>query len=243
MGMRGTEVAKEAADIVLTDDNFSTIVKAIEGGRSIYANITKFVHLMFTSNLGEIIVIFIPIVAGFPLLLLPLQILWINLVNDIFPALSLAVEPPSPETMSRRPLSARESLLSKPFLFLISWQAAMLRNHACRLFLVFANLRRRSSRPHCYVVVRRRVQLGHLYNCRSRTRSAFAGFFRNPYIFLATLIVIGLQSLAVYFPPLSRVLDTVPPTNADFVVIGLSVILPIAIVEITKIFVRRKSGD
>ena len=244
MGMRGTEVAKEAADIVLTDDNFSTIVKAVEGGRAIYANITKFVHLMFTSNLGEVIVIFIPIAAGFPLPLLPLQILWVNLITDIFPALALALEPPAPETMSRRPLSAQESILSKPFLFLISWQAAMLA--AITLAAYFWSLQTYGEGAHTRTVTLLSVvgvQLGHLYNCRSRTRSAFAGFFRNPYIFAATLIVIGLQSLALYFPPLARVLDTVPPTNADFVVIALSVILPIVIVEITKIFIRRKPGD
>ena len=89
MGMRGTEVAKEAADIVLTDDNFATIVKAIEGGRTIYANIIKFVHLMFSGNLAEVILIFSAIVTGLPLPLLPLQILWMNIVTDIFPAFAL----------------------------------------------------------------------------------------------------------------------------------------------------------
>ena len=244
MGMRGTEVAKEAADIVLTDDNFSTIVKAIEGGRSIYANITKFVHLMFTSNLGEIIVIFIPIAAGFPLPLLPLQILWINLVTDVFPALALAVEPPAPNTMMRRPLSSRESLLSTPFLFLISWQGAMLAS--ITLAAYFWSLQTYGEGSHARTITLLCVvgaQLGHLYNCRSRSRSTFEGFFRNPYIFLASAIVIGLQLLAIYFPPLARVLDTVPPTNADFAVIMLSVISPIVIVEITKLFARRKSGD
>ncbi len=242
MGMRGTEVAKEAADIVLTDDNFSTIVKAVEGGRSIYANITKFVHLMFSSNLGEIIVIFIPIAAGFPLPLLPLQILWVNLVTDIFPALSLAVEPPSPETMSRRP-QQQEGLLSAPFLFLISWQGTMLA--AITLAAYFWALQTYGEGAHARTVTLLSVvgvQLGHLYNCRSRTRSAFEGFFRNPYIFIASLIVIALQLLALYFPPLARVLDTVPPANADFIVILLAVIIPVVIVEITKIFARRKPG-
>ena len=126
MGGRGTEVAKEASDIVLTDDNFSTIVKAIEGGRTIYANILKFVHLMFSHNLGEVLVIFAAIMAGLPLPLLPLQILWINLVTDIFPALALAVEPSSPETMSRKPHSPSEAMLSRKFMFLIFWQGAML---------------------------------------------------------------------------------------------------------------------
>lgn len=244
MGMRGTEVAKEAADIVLTDDNFSTIVKAIEGGRSIYANITKFVHLMFTSNLGEIIVIFIPIAAGFPLPLLPLQILWINLVTDVFPALALAIEPPARDTMMRRPLSSRESLLSTPFLFLISWQGAMLA--AIALAAYFWSLQTYGEGSHARTVTLLCVigaQLGHLYNCRSRSRSTFERFFGNPYIFLATAIVLGLQLLAIYFPPLARVLDTVPPTNADFAIIMLSVISPIVIVEIAKLFARRKSGD
>jgi Ca2+-transporting ATPase len=93
MGERGTEVAKEAADIVLADDNFATIVTAIEGGRAIYANIRKFVHMMFSHNLGEVLTVFVAIVAGWPLPLLPLQILWMNLVTDVFPAFALALEP------------------------------------------------------------------------------------------------------------------------------------------------------
>lgn len=241
MGMRGTEVAKEAADIVLTDDNFSTIVKAVEGGRAIYANITKFVHLMFSHNLGEILVIFIPIAAGFPLPLLPLQILWINLVTDIFPALALAVEPPSPKTMTRGPLSSRETLLSKPFLVLISWQGAMLAMIALAAY--FWSLQTYGEGAHTRTVTLLAVvgsQLGHLYNCRSRTNSAFNGFFSNPYIFAATGAVLVLQIVAIYFPPLARVLGTVRPTATDFGVILLSILSPIIIVEIIKLIARRK---
>lgn len=242
MGLRGTEVAKEAADIVLTDDNFSTLVKAVEGGRAIYANIIKFVQMMFSHNLAEIIVIFIPIAAGLPLPLLPLQILWINLVTDIFPALALAVEPPSPDVMNRRPLAAHENLLSAPFLFLISWQGAMLA--AITLAAYFWALQNYGAGAHAQTVVLFSivgVQLGHLYNCRSRTRSAFVGFFSNPYIFVATFVVIGLQLLAVYFAPLAQILDTVPPKGADFIVIAVSVLLPILIVESVKIYGRRKT--
>src|SRR6185369_749694 len=115
MGQRGTEVAKEAADVVLADDNFETILSAVEGGRTIYANIIKFVLMIFTA-----------IAAGWPLPLLPLQILWMNLVTDVFPALGLAVEPASPEIMNQPPRSSRSTLLSKPFLVLIAWQAVML---------------------------------------------------------------------------------------------------------------------
>src|SRR6188472_1624365 len=126
MGQRGTEVAKEAADVVLADDNFKTIVRAIEGGRTIYANIIKFVHMMFSHNLGEVLMIFIAIAAGWPSPLLPLQILWMNLVTDVFPALALAVEPSSREVMNQPPRSSRSTILSRPFLFLIAWQAVML---------------------------------------------------------------------------------------------------------------------
>ncbi len=244
MGMRGTEVAKEAADIVLTDDNFSTIVKAIEGGRAIYANIIKFVQMMFSHNLAEVVVIFVPIAAGFPLPLLPLQILWINLVTDVFPALALAVEPPAADTMSRRPHSPQESLLSRSFLFLISWQGAMLA--AIALAVYFWALQTYGAGAHTHTLTLMTVvgtQLGHLYNCRSRTRSAFDGFFSNPYIFVATAIVIGLQLLAVYFAPLAKILETVPPNNSDWLVIIGSIILPVVIVEITKIIQRVRSSN
>jgi len=171
-----------------------------------------------------------------------LQILWVNLVTDIFPALALAVEPPAPETMSRKPLSPQENLLSASFLFLISWQGAMLA--AITLAAYFWSLQTYGEGAHSRTVVLFAVvgvQLGHLFNCRSKTRSAFEGVFRNPYIFGAIAIVICLQLSAVYFTPLARVLDTFPPANYDFAVILLSVILPVVVVEITKIFARRKS--
>ncbi len=241
MGMQGTEVAKEAADVVLTDDNFATLVKAIEGGRAIYSNITQFVQMMFSHNLGEIILIFVPIAAGFPLPLLPLQILWVNLVTDIFPALALAIEPPSPETMNRKPRSPNESLLSTPFLLTIAWQGAML--GIISLVAYFWALQVYGEGSHARTIALLSVvgvQIGHLFNCRSQTRSAFSGFFGNPYIFAATAIVIGLQLLALYFPPLARVLDTTPPVNSDYFVVVISIVLPVVIVEITKYFVRRR---
>lgn len=240
MGKNGTEVAKEAANIVLTDDNFSTLVSAIEGGRTIYANITKFVQMMFSHNLGEILVVFIPIAAGLSLPLLPVQILWVNLVTDVFPALALAVEPPAPEVMQQRPLDAQKSLLSPPFLLLIVWQGIML--GTVTLIAYLWALQAYDDGAHARTIVLLSVvgaQLGHLYNCRSRTRSAFDGFFRNPYIFAASVIVIWLQLLAVYWSPLVRVLDTVAPNKIDLAVFALSVIIPVVIVEIVKLFTRK----
>ena len=241
MGQRGTEVAKEAADVVLADDNFATILKAVEGGRTIYANITKFVHMMFSHNLGEVLVIFTAIAAGWPLPLLPLQILWMNLVTDVFPALALAVEPASKEIMKQPPRSSRTTFLSKPFLILIGWQSAMLA--AIGLGAYVWALEVYGPGPHSRTVALFAlvsVQLGHTFNCRSRTRSTFDGLFSNPFIWIAALVVVSLQLLAVYFSPLAAVLGTVKPSSIDWVVIGSCGLLAVGIVEVTKFAFRRR---
>jgi Ca2+-transporting ATPase len=235
-GMRGTDVAKEAADVVLTNDNFATIVSAIEGGRTIYTNILKFVHLMFSKNFGEVIVIFVAILAGLPLPLLPLQILWMNLVTDVFPALALAVEPASPNTMRNPPRPPNESLLSRSFMILIGWQGAMLAGIALAEY-VWA-LDRYGDSEHARTVALFAliaVQLGHLFNCRSRSRSAFSRFFSNPFIFGAVGIVVLLQTVAAYFTPLSKILGLVTPNGYDWAAFGIAVALPIMIVELTKL--------
>lgn len=240
MGQRGTEVAKEAADVVLADDNFATIVRAIEVGRTIYANITKFVHLMFSKNLGEVLTIFPAIAIGWPLPLLPLQILWINLVTDVFPGLALALEPTAPGVMKQPPHSQSSGFLSRPFLVLIGWQGAMLA--AINLAAYAWALGRYGAGAHARTVallVLVSGQLGHLFNCRSRHNSAFAGVTGNPYIWMAAGSMIGLQLLAVYFTPLARVLHVVQPNSADWAAIVIAAVVPIVIVEVTKVVARR----
>jgi Ca2+-transporting ATPase len=240
MGKRGTEVAKEAADVVLADDNFETIVRAIEGGRTIYSNITKFVHMMFSHNLGEVLMIFTAIASGWPLPLLPLQILWMNLVTDVFPALALAVDPPSPAVMKQRPRDPSASLLSKDLLILIGWQAMMMALLALTAY-VWA-LRMYGPGAHARTVALFAIigaQLGHMFNCRSRTRSALDGLFRNPFIWAATLIVILLQFLAIYFSPLAIVLGTTRLAEIDWIVIGFCVVTPVIVVEISKATAKR----
>lgn len=241
MGQRGTEVAKQAADVVLADDNFETILRAIEGGRTIYSNITKFVHMMFSHNLGEVLVIFTAIALGWPLPLLPLQILWMNLVTDVFPALALAVEPASRDIMNQPPRSSRTTFLSRPFLVLIGWQSAMLAAIALSAY-VWA-LRNYGSGPHSRTLALLALislQLGHTFNCRSKTRSAFDGIFTNPFLWIAASIVIALQLAAIYLAPLATVLGTVEPFAIDWVVIVSCALLPIGIVEVAKFRFRRQ---
>jgi Ca2+-transporting ATPase len=243
MGQRGTEVAKEAADVVLADDNFATIVRAVEGGRTIYANITKFVHMMFSHNLGEVLMIFTAIAAGWALPLLPLQILWMNLVTDVFPALALAVEPASPEIMKQRPRDPERSLLSTKLVILIAWQAAMLA--ALALAAYGWALQVYGPGAHSRTIALLALiggQMGHTFNCRSRTRSAFSGLLRSPFILIAAVIVISLQLLAVYVSPLARVLGTVRPSETDWLVVILCSVAPVVIFETTKAFSRWRTA-
>jgi Ca2+-transporting ATPase len=241
MGQRGTEVAKEAADIVLADDNFATILKAVEGGRTIYANIIKFVHMMFSHNLGEVLMIFTAIAAGWPLPLLPLQILWMNLVTDVFPALALAVEPAAKDIMNRPPRSAHTSFLSKPFLILIGWQSVMLAAIGLGAYLWALEMYGPGAHSRTIALFALvAVQLGHTFNCRSRTRSAFDGIFTNPFLWIALVIVVLLQLLACYFSPLAAVLGTVRPATTDWIVIASCGLLTIVIVEVVKFVSRRR---
>ena len=121
MGMPGTDVAKDAADMVLTDDNFASIVAAVEEGRGIFANIRKFVHYLFSCNISEVLTLFICILAGVPTPLLPVQILWVNLVTDGLPALALGVDPKSPHLMQRPPRDPREGVLTRATVQDIMW--------------------------------------------------------------------------------------------------------------------------
>jgi P-type Ca2+ transporter type 2C len=238
MGERGTEVAKEAADIVLADDEFSTIVAAIEGGRTIYANIGKFVHMMLSHNLAEIITIFIPIIAGWPLPLLPLQVLWLNLATDVFPAFGLALEPAAPDTMTSPP--RREDTLLTPVLFrTIAWQSAVLAaislvSYRWALGVYGEGAHARTVALFALVG----VQIGQTFNCRSRTRPAFENVHRNLYLWMAVGVVLLLQMASVRAGSLRHILGVVPPAPADWLVFALAIVIPIIVVDAVKL-VRR----
>jgi Ca2+-transporting ATPase len=241
MGGRGTEVAKEAADIVLADDNFATIVAAIDGGRAIYANIIKFVHMMFSHNLNEVLTIFVALLVGWPLPLLPLQILWLNLATDVFPAFALALEPGSRDAMRRPPRDPKEALFSSSLIALIVAQAAML---ACITLAMYAwALRAYGAGPHAHTIALLAligVQIGHTFNCRSRSRSAFDGLFSNPHIWYASATVLGMQAVLFSSARLMQIVGVVRPQARDLVILGAAVVLPVAIVEVGKWVARRR---
>jgi P-type Ca2+ transporter type 2C len=245
MGIKGTEAAREAADIIITDDNFATIVKAVEQGRVIYANIHRFIHYLFSCNLSEIIVLSVPILAGWPLPLTALQILWLNLVTDVFPALALALEPSRDDIMRRPPRDPRAELVTPRFLGLITVQSLLLAAVTLAAFTIGLGwhgtsgegLRRAGTMTFMTLAL---AQLTHAFNVRSATRSALGGrLFTNAGLWFAVGSCVVLQVAAVAVPPLRELMHTVAPGWRDAVVIAVCALLPVPVVELAKVAGRR----
>lgn len=226
MGHRGTDVARDAADIVLQDDWFPTIGAAIEEGRVIYDNIRKFVFYLFSCNLAEIFVLLVAGAFG-AAPLLPIQILWLNLVTDTFPALALAMEPAEPGVMARAPRPPGSALLSRAFLRAITVHAAML---AAVTLAAFAWALRSGNADTASTVTFMTLalaQLFHLGTARSHEPVlAPARIITNRWALASVALVMTLQVMAVSVPPLRVVLHTVPLTWRDWVVIVLLSGLP-----------------
>ncbi len=248
MGIKGTEVAKENADMVITDDNFASIVGAVEQGRIIYGNILRFIHYLLSCNISEILTVFIALMIGWPLPLVALQILWLNLVTDIFPAFALALEPSAPNVMKRSPRDPAESLLPLPFIALIVWQGLLLTTVTLFAFGIGLywysdnedGLRRASTLAFMTLSF---SQVFHVFNARSQTRSAFTDrLFTNGWLWGAVGICLLLQFAAVYIPLLQTVLHTVPPTVPEWGLIAVCSLFPLAAVELVKVFQRLAVG-
>jgi len=249
MGIKGTDVAKETADMVITDDNFATIVGAVEQGRIIYANILRFIHYLFSCNFSEILTVFIAIMIGWSLPLGPLQILWLNMITDIFPALALALEPSAPDMMKRQPRDPKESLLPPRFIGLIVWQGLLLAGVTLLAFFIGMRwygtegdgLRHAVTLAFMTLAL---AQVFHAFNARSQRRSAFdARLFTNGWLWGAVLVCLLLQVAAVYVPFLQTVLHTVPLTATDWGVIAACSLLPVAVVELVKVIQRFASRN
>lgn len=228
MGRRGTDLAKEAAGVVLEDDRFTTVVAAVEEGRVIFDNIRKFVFYLFSCNLAEIVVLLGAGLTGLPLPLLPLQILWLNLVTDTFPALVLAFEPADDDVMLRRPRAPRSGILSPSLLRSAIAYSVLIAG--CVLAAFVLGLRAHPESPrHAVTMAFMTValaQLFHLGNARSNAPVlAPHRALANPLAVGAVALVIALQLLALYLQPLRDLLDLVPLTFTEWsLVLGLSVI-------------------
>ena len=244
MGIKGTEVAKENSDMVITDDNFASIVGAIEQGRIIYGNIIRFIHYLFSCNLSEVITVFVALMIGWPLPLAALQILWLNLITDIFPAFSLALEPSTPDIMKRRPRDPKEPILPPELIFLIAWEGLLLAGATLAAFAAGLNwygnegegLKRATTIAFMTLAL---TQVFHVFNARSRNRSAFTRqLFTNGWLWAAIATCLLLQIAAVHVPLLQRVLNTVSPSMPEWGLIFGCSLLPVAVIEIVKYLQR-----
>jgi Ca2+-transporting ATPase len=225
MGITGTDVAKEASSLILVDDNFATIKSAIKEGRNIYENIRKFIRYLLASNVGEILVMFFAMLCGLPLPLIPIQILFVNLVTDGLPAMALGLDAPEDDVMKRNPRNANEGvfgrglgwkIISRGFLIGISTLIAF--------YVVYRanpdNLTYAQTIAFATLVL---AQLIHVFDCRSE-RSIFSrNPFGNLYLVGAVLSSLLLMLAVMYVQPLQAIFHTVPISGRDWLlVLGMS---------------------
>jgi len=214
MGITGTDVTKEASDMILTDDNFSTIVNAVEEGRGIYDNIKKFIYYLLSANLAEVMVIFIaimfiadPITGTILLPLLPLQILWMNLVTDGLPALALGIEPKEPDIMKRKPRNPKESILNKNSIYLMLIVSTIITIGTLWVFTSEISSGVNHARTMAFTTIVM-FELFAAMNFRSDHPITEIGFFTNKKLLLAIASSMLLQLMVVYIPFFGSIFQT-----------------------------------
>jgi Ca2+-transporting ATPase len=218
MGLRGTDAAREAADLVLLDDNFATLVAAVREGRAIYDNIRKFVKYLLSSNVGELWVMLLAPFLGMPLPLVPLQLLWINLTTDGLPALALGVEPPEKGILNRPPYSPNEKFFGRGMGRSILWVGLLMGLVSLGVGYGYW----RSDNPNWQTVlftVLTLSQMGNALATRSERESLFSlGLMSNKPLFGAVLLTLVLQLAVLYVPALQSIFNTVALSAPDLVI-------------------------
>lgn len=212
MGKTGTDVTKEASAMVLADDNFATIVAAVEEGRAIYDNIRKFIRYLLSCNLGEVLTMFLATLVGLPLPLLAIQILWVNLVTDGLPAMALGVDGMDNDIMNRSPRAPGESVFARGLARKIGIRGMMIGLGTLFVFVaaLFLGVNMLSARTMAFSTLVF-SQLFHVFDCKSETRGIFeVGIFSNPYLVAAVAISTLMQLSVIYLPPLQAIFKTAP---------------------------------
>jgi Ca2+-transporting ATPase len=239
MGIVGTDVSKEAADIVLTDDNFSTIVSSVEEGRRIYDNILKAIEFLLSCNVGEIIVLFVAVMANWVTPLLPIHILWINLVTDSLPALALSVDPAGKNVMNRKPADSKKPILNKKFSSLVILQGIMIGALSLTAYQIGLHTTPVAedaidvARAMCFAVLAF-TQLTHVFNVRSHSHSSFHNFCSNKFLLGAIAVSAGLMFMVLEIPYLHDLFHISHLTDMQWIWVAVLSIAPIPIIEIVK---------
>ena len=234
----GTDVAKEASDLILLDDNFATIVKSVKEGRKIYDNIRKFIKYTMTSNSGEIWTVGLAPFLGLPLPLLPVHILWINLITDGLPGIALSGEPAEKDLMQRPPRHPKESIFAHGLGIHIIWVGLLM--GGVSLFTQTISLRFNMHWQTMVFTVLCLSQLGHVLAIRSEKESLFKiGIFSNIILFLSVIFSIFLQLLIIYCSLFNKIFHTQPLSLQELTLtLALSTVIFI-VVEIEKFIKRR----
>lgn len=248
MGITGTDVTKGASDMVLMDDNFASIVNAVEEGRGIFDNIQKFVHFLLSCNVSEVLLMFFSALIGWPAPLLPIQLLWINLITDGFPALALAMELPEPDIMRRAPRPPQESVVTFRGGRRILLHGLLISLSVITAFaLVYegnpgdkANIARAQSVAFLATAF---TQLAYVFSCRSQTYTwPQLGFLTNPWLFLSVAVSTVLQLSIAFIPALRPFLGLVPHSLNDWGIVALASLFPVSVIEISKVIRRQMSA-
>ena len=255
MGVVGTDVAKEAADVILTDDNFATVVSAVEEGRRIYDNILKAIQFLLSSNIGEIVALFLAILItpflsskfgvdiGLIEVLLPIHLLWVNLVTDSLPALALAVDPADADIMQRKPVKHGKGIFTKGMTWRIIYQGIMIGVLTLSAFII--GLSTEGETPEMKVKIGQTMafyvlalsELVHVFNVRNNIKSIFrTKIFNNSKLILATLASATLMLVILFTQSLRDIFNLALLPTQHIVEIVILVFAPIVIVEIFKLF-------
>ncbi|HEY8346928.1 MAG TPA: cation-translocating P-type ATPase [Symbiobacteriaceae bacterium] len=254
MGRTGTDVTKEASAMILSDDNYATIVAAVEEGRGIYDNIRKFIRYLLSCNTGEVLTMFLAAVMRLPLPLLPIQILFVNLVTDGLPAMALGVEPPEPDVMHRPPRRPDEGVFARRLGQKILSRGILIGLGTLGAFLVGAFMNAPSpglapfADPDVLALARTMAlatlvtaQLLHVFDCRSEQRTIWEmGFFGNPWLVAAVASSLAALLLAIYWPPMARVFGTAPLTLPEWIVVLIAAGLGEAVVTLRRFFLLHR---
>jgi Ca2+-transporting ATPase len=231
MGVTGTDVSKEASSLVLADDNFATIVEAVKEGRNIYDNIRKFISYLLASNVGEILIMFLAMLAGLPLPLVPIQILWVNLVTDGLPAMALGVDPAQDDTMNLPPRNARESIFARGVGWKIVTRGLLIGLCSLASFWVTYtespdHLTRAQTVAFATLVM---SQLIYVFDCRSNGSIFNRTPLDNLPLVLAVLSSALLLLVVIYYPPLQHVFRTVALGMREWIMVLVTSTLPVLI--------------
>ncbi len=239
MGITGTDVAKNTAEVILTDDNFASIVAAVEEGRIIYSNIKKFVFFLLSCNIGEVLVIFLSILLGFEVPLLPIQLLWLNLVTDSFPALALGMEKGDPEIMDIPPRDPDEPILDKDMIKALVVQSIAISAATLGAYIwgmrTYGTVNLYYARTITFATLIT-AELLRAYSSRSLNHSILKiGVFSNKTMVRSTLLAFALLLVVIYVPALQPIFDTFAMGLGDWSMVLLFSIIPLVFGELYKV--------